>query len=142
MLKEYNQHANLTSGLSEKIQIYWKLLSRSCKNWKKTTSAPDLKKSQTPAGVHTGTPSPWSSLVQCRGDHEAGVPESTPKGVYDFCRSRSRTRSRIFEWKPDPVSSEISDLCEISDLLLFFSYFDSQSKEIKSGNYFFDACCV
>jgi len=33
-----------------------------------------------------------------------------------------------------PVSSEISDLCEISDLLLFFSYFVSQNKEIKSGN--------
>jgi len=34
------------------------------------------------------------------------------------------------------VSSEISDICEISDLLLFFSYFASQNKEIKSGNYF------
>jgi len=41
-----------------------------------------------------------------------------------------------------PVSSEISDLCEISDLLLFFSYFASQNKEIKSGNYFSDVCCV
>ena len=40
-----------------------------------------------------------------------------------------------------PVSSEISDLYEISDLLLF-SYFDSQNKEIKSGNYFFGVCCV
>jgi len=28
------------------------------------------------------------------------------------------------------VSREISDLCEISDLLLIFSYFDSQNKEI------------
>ena len=27
-----------------------------------------------------------------------------------------------------PVSSEISDLCEISDLLLFFTYFASQNK--------------
>jgi len=41
----------------------------------------------------------------------------------------------------EPVSSEISDLCEISDLL-FLSYFASQNKEIKSGNYFFDLCCV
>jgi len=41
-----------------------------------------------------------------------------------------------------PVSSEISDLCEISDLLLFFSYFASQNREIKPGNYFFDVCCV
>jgi len=40
------------------------------------------------------------------------------------------------------VSSEISDLCEISDLLLFFSYFASQNKEIKSVNYVFDVCCV
>jgi len=30
----------------------------------------------------------------------AGVLEWTPVGVYDFCRSR--TRSRIFERKPDP----------------------------------------
>jgi len=35
-----------------------------------------------------------------------------------------------------PVSSDISDL------LLFFSYFASQNKETKSGNYFFDVCCV
>jgi len=40
------------------------------------------------------------------------------------------------------VSSEISDLCEISDLLMFFSYFSSQNKKIKSGYYFFDVCCV
>jgi len=40
------------------------------------------------------------------------------------------------------VSSEISDLCKISDLLLFFSYFASQNKELKSVNYFFDVCCV
>jgi len=39
---------------------------------------------------------------QVRSDHGAGVPESTPEGVYDFCQSRSRTRSWIFEWKPDP----------------------------------------
>jgi len=41
-----------------------------------------------------------------------------------------------------PVPSEISDFCEISDLLLFFSYFASQNKEIKSGNYFFNVWCV
>jgi len=35
-----------------------------------------------------------------------------------------------------PVSSEISDLCEISDLLFFVSYFASQSKRIKFGDYF------
>jgi len=35
-----------------------------------------------------------------------------------------------------PVSSEISDLCKISDLLLFVGYFASQSKEIKFGDYF------
>ena len=64
----------------------------------------------------------------------------------DDC-SRSLNRSRIlkFEEYPgpdaDPASSEISDLCEISDLLVFFSYFASQNKEIKSGNYFFDVCC-
>ena len=40
------------------------------------------------------------------------------------------------------MSSEISDLCEISDLLLFFSYFASQNKDIMAGNSFFDVCCV
>jgi len=40
------------------------------------------------------------------------------------------------------VSSEISYLCEITDLLCFFSYFSSQSKGIKFGDYFFDVCCV
>jgi len=43
---------------------------------------------------------------------------------------------------PDPVSSQISDLCEISDLLSFFSYLPSAIKEIKSGNFFFDVCCI
>ena len=41
-----------------------------------------------------------------------------------------------------PVSSEISDLCEIFDLILFVSYFASQSKGIKFGDYFFDVCCA
>jgi len=41
-----------------------------------------------------------------------------------------------------PVPSEIFDLCEISDLLLFVSYFASQSKGIKFDDYFFDVCCV
>jgi len=46
-------------------------------------------------------------------------------------------KSQNQDLRADPVSSEISDLCEISDLLLFFSYFASQNEEIKSGNYFF-----
>jgi len=41
-----------------------------------------------------------------------------------------------------PVSSEISDLYEISDLLLFFNYFASQNKEITPGNSFLDVCCA
>jgi len=40
------------------------------------------------------------------------------------------------------VSSEISDLCEISDLLLFVSYFAFQSEEIKFDDHLFDVCCV
>jgi len=53
-------------------------------------------------------------------------------GWIDDC-SRSLNRSRIlkFEKFPDPVSSEIFDLCEISDLLLFVSYFAFQNKKIK-----------
>jgi len=31
---------------------------------------------------------------------------------------------------------------EISDLLLFVSYFASQNKGTKFGDYFFDVCCV
>jgi len=41
-----------------------------------------------------------------------------------------------------PVSTEISDLCEISDLSLFVSYFASQSKGMKFGNNFVDLCCI
>jgi len=42
----------------------------------------------------------------------------------------------------DPVSSEISDLCEISDLFLFDSYFASQSNEKKFCVDCFDVCCL
>ena len=52
----------------------------------------------------------------------------------------------LIKWKSDfcmctsihvgPVSTEISHLCEISDLLLFVSYFSSLSKGIKFGDYF------
>jgi len=56
--------------------------------------------------------------------------------IDDCCRSLNRSRILKFEELPDPVSSEISDLCEISDLLLFLGYFASQNKEIKPGNYF------
>jgi len=41
-----------------------------------------------------------------------------------------------------PVSSEISDLCEVSDLLLLIKYFAAQSKGIKVGVYFFGVRCV
>ena len=41
-----------------------------------------------------------------------------------------------------PVWREISDLCEISDLLLFVSYFPSQRKGIKFVDCVFDVCCV
>ena len=40
------------------------------------------------------------------------------------------------------MSNEISDLCEICDLLLFVSYFASQSKGKKFRDYFFDVCSV
>jgi len=40
------------------------------------------------------------------------------------------------------LSSDISDLYEISELLLFVSYFASQSKGIKFGGYFFDVRCA
>ena len=43
---------------------------------------------------------------------------------------------------PGSVSSEIFDLCEISDLLSFVSYFASQNTEIMFGNCFFGVCCV
>ena len=39
-----------------------------------------------------------------------------------------------------PMSSVISDICEILDLLLFCSYFASQSKGKKFWICFFDVC--
>jgi len=53
-----------------------------------------------------------------------------------------RTPFSAPETAADPLASEISDLCEIADLLLFVSYFSSQSKGIKFGDDFFDVCCV
>jgi len=40
------------------------------------------------------------------------------------------------------VSSEISDLCEISDLLFFVSYFASLSDGITFSDCFLIVCCV
>jgi len=40
------------------------------------------------------------------------------------------------------IRAGVSDLCEISDLVMFFSYFASQNKEIKSVKYFSDVCFV
>ena len=55
---------------------------------------------------------------------------------------KTQNQAGVDSCSPVPVSSEISDLCVISDLLLFLSYFSSQSKGIKFGNYFFDVRCV
>jgi len=49
---------------------------------------------------------------------------------------------RYWKVSPGSVSSEIFDLCKISDLLLFVSYFALHNNEIKFGNYFFDVNCV
>jgi len=85
----------------------------------------------------TGTGSDWilKKLNRIRYGYSNCIaevvpqPESTPAR---FC---------IF-LKVYLMSSEISDLRKISDLLLFFCYFVSQNKEIQSGNCFFDVCCV
>ena len=60
------------------------------------------------------------------------------------CKERISVRADIVNGcvMTQPVSSEISDLCEISDLLLFVSHFASQSNGIKIGDYFFDVCCA
>ena len=60
--------------------------------------------------------------IYASGVHGPGVPQSTPAGLCDF------------------LSVSVSS--EISNLLLFVSYFASQSKGIKFGKYFFDVCCV
>jgi len=52
-------------------------------------------------------------LLFSRSGHAPGVSESTPEGFYIF-------RSDLYL---DPVSSEISDLSEFSDLLLFLGVF-------------------
>jgi len=54
-----------------------------------------------------------------------------------LCSSRQKMACTRAERTRLSVPSEISDL-----LLLFFSYFASQNKEIKSGNYFFGVCCA
>jgi len=52
-------------------------------------------------------------------------------------------QSKIDKICHSPISSEISDLCKISDLLLFLvNYFASQNKRIKFGDYFFHVCCA
>ena len=73
-----------------------------------------------------------ASVAEVANGYGYGVPESTPAG---FCVFLSDT-------DPDPVSSEIPDLCEISDLLLLLGYCVSQNKVIEFGNYFLDMCCV
>jgi len=40
------------------------------------------------------------------------------------------------------VLGKISDLCEISDLLLIVNYFVSQSNGVKFGDYVVDVFCV
>jgi len=51
-------------------------------------------------------------------------------------------RLRIFVKTSTSMSSENSDLCQISDLVLFDSYFVFQSKGIKFGDGLFDVSCV
>ena len=63
-------------------------------------------------------------------------PTSEPKRKFQpVCRKAwpISNHNKPVVWH-DPVSSEISNLCEFSDLLLLFSYSASQNKEIKSGN--------
>jgi len=48
----------------------------------------------------------------------------------------------VFNMIRFPISRKISDLCKISDLLLFVSYFASQIRGIKFGNYFFGVSCA
>jgi len=75
------------------------------------------------------TPAPRSSAgsgLAVKGGHGSGLLESNPGG-FCFFPSDPDLESTFFE-TPVPVSSEISDL------LLFFSKFASQNKEIKSGN--------
>jgi len=85
-------------------------------------------KFENPTRVQTPTTIVNPTLIQpyfyLRNDHT------------DSCYCRNWERTMV------PVSSKISDLCEISVLLLFASYYASQNKEIKFGKYFFDVCCV
>ena len=63
--------------------------------------------------------------------------DTGPKDInqrWDRIRIIEVDSGRIQRFFPDPVSSEISDLCQIYDVLLFLSYFASQTKKIKPGN--------
>jgi len=48
----------------------------------------------------------------------------------------------IFAELSATLSGEVSDLCKVSNLIFFVSYFASQSKKIKFADHFFDVCCV
>ena len=56
--------------------------------------------------------------------------------------SESEPEPKSLDARSEILSSEIFDLCEIFDLLLFVSSFSSQSKGTRCGDYFFDVCCV
>jgi len=87
-----------------------------------------------------------AELVKIASDHVNPAGAWGSSGSLPAERVRVEVRNsprRMVRWQAthmsiptDPVSSEISDL------LLFFSYFASQNKEIKSGNYLFHVRCV
>jgi len=68
------------------------------------------------------------------------LPESTPAlrfHDHHYCFANCESESAL-----DPVPSEFTNLCKISDLLFFARPFFSQSKGLNFVDYFFDVCCV
>ena len=51
-------------------------------------------------------------------------------------------RAKTLKIGPASGVKQIADLCEVSDLLLFVTYFAYQSKGIKCGDCFIGVCCA
>jgi len=87
-----------------------------------------------------------SSCLRCMNCRLNFSPNCKPQLVFSLCvilscdHFKFLVKTENFTPAPAPVSSEISDLCEISNLLLFVNYFASLSNGMKFGDYFFDVC--
>jgi len=142
MDQELKNQCPLTSGthLIAKAQLPWQT------TFTMTYQQSHISRTLSPhwggARCHRGPKIPVPSPLITRDDHypvyRLDIRQDSEFATgYGYPKAAFKQKSDT-----DPVASEISDICEISDLLLFFGYFVSQNKELKSGNYFLDVCCA